>query len=170
MSDVEIRPAQQADLEALVGTFADEDFFVNRLARQQADQGVLLTAWVENTPIGDVYLWLQPADEPEVREHLPGVPLLNHVEVHADHRNRGIGTELVLAAEKLLAERGYDQVALAVRTDNDHAKRLYERLGYEIWPHSEVECVYEFRLPDGTRARGTETCDMLVKQLHDRRA
>lgn len=167
MSDVEIRPAQAADLVVLVDAFGDEDFFADRIARQRAGRGVLLTAWADSVPIGDVYLWLEPADEPEVRQHLPGVPLLNHVEVHPDHRNQGIGTELVWAAERMLAERGYDQVALAVRIDNIDAYRLYARLGYRVWPHPPVECLYEVRLPDGSRKRCPEICYMLVKPLAD---
>lgn len=165
MAEVEIRPAEPGDLAALVASLGDEDFFADRLARQQAGRGVLLTAWLADDPVGDVYVWLERADEPEVRDHLPGVPLLNHVEVRHDHRNSGIGTELVHAAERLLAERGHRRVALAVRIDNTDAYRLYARLEYEIWGHPPVECVYEFRLPDGTRKRGVETCDMLVKEL-----
>jgi ribosomal protein S18 acetylase RimI-like enzyme len=167
MSDVEIRPADAADLVVLIGTFGDEDFFHDRLARQEQGRGVLLTAWLADQPVGDVYVWLEPADEPEVREFLPGVPLLNHVEVHPDHRNRLIGTELMGEAEKLLADRGYDRVALAVRIDNMDAYRLYARLNYRVWPHPPVVCMYEVRLPDGSRKRCPETCYMLVKRLRD---
>jgi ribosomal protein S18 acetylase RimI-like enzyme len=165
MVDVQIRPARVADLAILTGTFGDDDFFEDRLARQRAGRGVLLSAWADEKPIGDVYVWLEAADEAEVREHLPGVPLLNHVEVHPDHRNQGIGTELVWAAERLLAERGHDRVALAVRIDNIDAYRLYARLGYRVWQHPPVECMYEIRLPDGSRKRCPEICYMLVKPL-----
>jgi ribosomal protein S18 acetylase RimI-like enzyme len=166
MSDVEIRPAEVADLVVLIDTLGDEDFFTDRLVRQREGRGVLLTAWTVGKPVGDVYVWLEPADEYEIREHLTGVPLLNHVEVHPDHRNRRIGTELVQAAEELLAERGFDRVALAVRIDNIDAYRLYARLGYHVWPHPPVVCMYEVRLPDGSRKRCPETCHMLVKTLH----
>jgi ribosomal protein S18 acetylase RimI-like enzyme len=167
MSDIEIRPAEQADLGLLIETFGDEEFFTDRLARQQATRGILLTAWTQQDPIGDLYIWLEPADEVELREHLPEVPLLNHVEVHPDHRNRGIGTELMFAAEHILAERGYDQVALAVRIDNLDAHRLYLRLGYKMWPHPCVVCMSVVKLPDGTRKHCAETCDILVKRLRD---
>ena len=169
MTEVEIRPARQADLALLVSTFGEPDFFTDRLARQLAGLGVLLTAWSAGEPLGDVYVWLEPADEPEVREYLPGVPLLNHVEVEAGHRNRGIGSELVRAAEDLLVARGHEQVALAVRTDNLDALRLYERLGYRMWSHGSIVCMYVVRLPDGSRKLCPETCNLLVKQLRGSR-
>jgi ribosomal protein S18 acetylase RimI-like enzyme len=165
MRDVSIRPADPADLAVLTGTLGDEDFFDDRLARQQTGRGVLLTAWLAGNPIGDVYVWLEQADEQEVRDFLPGVPLLNHVEVHPDHREQGVGTQLVTEAERLVADLGHERVALAVRIDNTRVYRLYDRLGYRKWEHPQVECMYSVRLPDGTRKSAYETCDMLVKQL-----
>jgi GNAT superfamily N-acetyltransferase len=170
MSDVVVRPAQEADLAALVDAFADEDFFIDRLARQSAGDGVLLTAWVGNAPIGVVYLWLDPTEEPEVREHLPDVPFLNRVEVLAEHRNRGVGNALMLAAEERLAACGYDQVALAVRIDNVDAHRLFKRLKYKQWPHGPVVCMSVVKLADGSRKNSPETCNMLVKHLPDSNA
>jgi hypothetical protein len=76
-----------------------------------------------------------------------------------------VGTSLVAAAERLLSERGYDRVALAVRIDNIDAGRLYERLGYQMWDHPPVVCMYEVKLTDGSRKRCPETCYMLVKAL-----
>jgi ribosomal protein S18 acetylase RimI-like enzyme len=169
MSDVVIRPAQQTDLAALVAMLADEDFFTDRLARQSAGHGVLLTAWKSDLPVGVVYLWLEEADEAEVREHLPGVPLLNHIEVHHEHRNQGVGTDLLTVAEQLLAELGYDQVVLAVRIDNVDAQRLYDRLAYKEWPYSTVVCMSVVRLADGSRKNCPERCYMLVKRLRDTR-
>ncbi|AHH99610.1 hypothetical protein GCM10010174_18140 [Kutzneria viridogrisea] len=162
---VQVRQARTEDLGALVEALGEEDFFADRLARQRAGRGIQLTAWLRGTPIGGVYLWWDPAEEPEVRRHLSGVPLLNHVEVCARHRNRGVGTRLVLTSERLLRERGFDRVALAVRIDNPDAGRLYQRLGYQVWPHPPVICRYEVKLPDGTRKQCSETCDMLVKPL-----
>ncbi|MEV4319820.1 GNAT family N-acetyltransferase [Actinocrispum sp. NPDC049592] len=157
--------ALHADRGALVRAFGDEDFIADRLARQDRGHGQLLTAWLHEQLVGEVYLWMGEADEPEIRRHLPGVPLLNHVEVRSDLRNRRIGRRLVDAAERRLYGFGYDRVALAVRTDNYGAKRLYERLGYQDWGHSTVKCWYEERLADGERKQATETCHVMVKKL-----
>src|SRR5690606_15637741 len=114
MLDVRIRAAMDGDLVALVNALGQEPYFRAQLARQRDKHGELLVAWHGETPIGDVYLWLEEAEEPEVRERLPGVPLLTHLEVAREHRNRRIGTRLMLAAERRLRELGHDRVALGV--------------------------------------------------------
>ncbi|MDT7727759.1 MAG: hypothetical protein QOI21_4335 [Actinomycetota bacterium] len=164
-NDVEIRPARDTELRILPAELGDREFFADRLTRQADGLGVLLMAWTDGLPIGTVYLWMERADEPEVRAHLTGVPLLNHVEVLATHRNRLVGTKLVTEAERILAEFGYDRVALAVNIDNTNAERLYKRLGYQRWEHDTVICSAEVRQADGTRKVCPETCYMLVKPL-----
>lgn len=165
MSDVTIRPADDADLPALTSAFGDETFFTDRLARQRAGKGQLLVACLGDRAVGHVYVWWESAEEREVRDYLPGVPLLNRVKVLPSCQNQGIGSGLVLAAEHLLGQRGAKMVALAVRYDNEGARRLYKRLDYRIWDHPRVECRYDITNPDGTQDHGFETCDILVKDL-----
>jgi ribosomal protein S18 acetylase RimI-like enzyme len=45
-------------------------------------------------------------------------------------RGRGIGTRLMLEAERLCRSRGVQEVSLEVIEGNDRAQRLYEKLGY----------------------------------------
>jgi [ribosomal protein S18]-alanine N-acetyltransferase len=45
-------------------------------------------------------------------------------------RGKGVGTALIEAVEAAALQRRCDAVRLEVRTDNDSAIRLYERLGY----------------------------------------
>ena len=73
----------------------------------------------------------QPAKELEVRQHLPGVPRLDHLEVLGPFQGRGIGTALIRAGEDTARQLGHEQIALGVGLDNRDARRLYERLGYE---------------------------------------
>lgn len=157
-----IRAARDEDLTALVEELGQKQFFADRLAGQAADRGLLLTAWQENRPIGVVYLWWEPAEEPEIRAHLDGVPLLTHLEVHPTFRKHGTGTALTLAAERELAARGHEQVALAVEESNTDAMRLYTGLGYRDWGHGAVVChTHE----EDDRPRMVEICDVLVKDL-----
>jgi ribosomal-protein-alanine N-acetyltransferase len=47
---------------------------------------------------------------------------------------RGLGSALVAAVERLVADRGYDTVEIEVLTANRRALRLYHHLGYEtVW-------------------------------------
>lgn len=162
MRDLHIRPACAADLTALVKELDQEPYFADRLARQHDGHGVLLALWRGDHAIGDVYLWLEPAEEPEIREHLPGVPLLTHLEIRADHRHQGLGTALIRAAEHELTVRGHRHVALAVEVTNSGAAKLYDRLGYREWPHPPIRC---YSLTDANGIRQVEICRILVKPL-----
>jgi ribosomal protein S18 acetylase RimI-like enzyme len=53
--------------------------------------------------------------------------------VRPNARGRGIGTDLLTAAEHRLADAGFDVVAIEALADNEGARRLYRRLGYR--PH-----------------------------------
>jgi GNAT superfamily N-acetyltransferase len=150
------------DLASLTRRFGQRRFFADRLSRQDAGRGVLLTAWHENVMVGDVYLWLEPAEEPEIEQNLKGVPLVTHLEVHPDHRRKGFGTLILGAAEWLLASWGYSEVALAVEVTNTEAERLYVRLRYENWSHPRVIC-YSPADRDGHRL--PEICNVMVKHL-----
>jgi GNAT superfamily N-acetyltransferase len=165
MGEPDIRPAQEQDLAVLVAELDQEEFFADRLARQAAGRGLLLTAWLGNRPIGDVYLWWEPAEEPEIRHRLPGVPLLNHLEVHPTFRKHGTGTRLTRAAEFRLAALGHRRVALAVEENNTDAMRLYHRLDYREWPHATIECLTH---PEPGLPRMAELCHVLVKDLSPR--
>jgi GNAT superfamily N-acetyltransferase len=162
MREPDIRPARDEDLAALVEELEQEEFFADRLARQSAGHGLLLVAWQGTCPIGDVYLWWEPAEEPEIRALLPGVPLLNHLEVHPTFRKHGTGTRLTRAAERVLAARGYERVALAVEENNFDAMRLYTGLGYREWGHPKVICHTQ---AEKDRPRMVEICHVLVKDL-----
>lgn len=162
MDDLRIRRARAADYDVLVAELGQRRFFDDRFSRQDNRLGVLLVAWRDDRPIGVIYLWLEDAEEPELREHLPGTPILTHLEIHADHRGGGAGTALIQAAERRLRMLGFAQVALAVEIDNDGAARLYKRLGYEDWPHGTVECR---SLTDGNGERQIEICQIMVRQL-----
>lgn len=162
MGELHIRRARAADFEVLVEELGQRRFFDDRFSRQNKGRGTLLTAWRDARPIGVLYLWLEDAEEPELREHLPGTPILTHLEIHPGHRGGGVGTALIGAAERRLRMLGFTQVALAVETDNDRAARLYQRLGYEEWPHPAVECL---SLTDGNGERQVEICQIMVRRL-----
>src|SRR6266545_4947436 len=150
MPPVEIRRVSLADLPALVATLGQVRYFTDRLDRQEAGRGMLLVAFMGGRPVGDVYLWLEEAEEAEVRPKLQG---------------RGIGTAIMMEAEGELRRRGHRLVALGVDTDNLRAAELYCRLGYIHWGHGLTETTREVDLSDGRIERLPDKCYVLVKKL-----
>jgi GNAT superfamily N-acetyltransferase len=147
-----IRPAARPDLPRLIAALRQPEYFADRLDRQAHDRGVLLVAWMADHPVGAVYLWLEPAEEPELRRHLPGTPLITHLEVRRPFRRRGVATALLNESHRYLSRCGHQQVALGVHLENRAALLLYHKLGYRQWPHPAV-------------ATPADTFQVLVKRL-----
>jgi GNAT superfamily N-acetyltransferase len=134
-AEVDIRPLAESDLPALLAAFgrADAHYFRRRLPLQKAGLGLILVAFRKRRPVGAVLtLWAEPAQERKLRLRLPGVPLLYHIHVVPVLRCRGIGTQLLAAVHDELRVRGHERLTLGVDTHNKDARRLYERLGYEM--------------------------------------
>ena len=112
-AEVEIRPGSTDYLTVLVTVLGERHWFTDRLARQQRGGGVVLVAWLEGRPVGEVFLECEPATEPEVRRHLSSVPRLGRLEVPGPFQGRGIGTALIGAAEATARQLGYVRIALA---------------------------------------------------------
>lgn len=162
MNDLVVKVAAEADLEPLVKALGDAGYYADWLARQDEGRGELLIASLHDRPVGAIYLWLEDADEPEIRAHLPGVPLLRHLRVLRPRQRQRIGTRLINVAEDRLRALGYTQIALAVDVTNVDAARLYYRLGYQQWAFGEVACK---PLATTNGSRSTDICSVLVKLL-----
>jgi GNAT superfamily N-acetyltransferase len=149
-----------ADLGGLQGELGSADFFTDRLQRQRDDKGELLVAKLDGDVAGTVYLWLEKAEEKRIRTRLGGVPLLTHLEVKERYRDKGIGTALIKAVELRVAGLNRQRIALAVRTDNSNARRLYQRLNYRDWGFGIVRC-RKYNCPRGE----LEKCNVLIKSV-----
>ncbi|MEM1362084.1 MAG: GNAT family N-acetyltransferase [Pseudomonadota bacterium] len=55
---------------------------------------------------------------------------INALAVFAEAQNRGVGSQLLAAAENLARVNGFDRVSIQVYAQNTGAVRLYERHGY----------------------------------------
>jgi ribosomal protein S18 acetylase RimI-like enzyme len=163
----QIRPAVESDVAALVLEDADlEGLYRDRVERQEREQGRLLIfrEQEQEPPVGIVYLWLEDAEEEEVRTRLPGVPLIMHLKVHESRQRRGIGTALMEEAERIAAKAGKTRIALGVDPDNENAIRLYRRLGYREWDHGLVE-THRVEFHEDGECRYDEKCLIFVKPL-----
>jgi [ribosomal protein S18]-alanine N-acetyltransferase len=57
---------------------------------------------------------------------------INNLAVRADHQGQGLGTVLLQHVLDAGASRGAERATLEVRRSNTPARRLYERLGFEV--------------------------------------
>ncbi|MGH3761737.1 GNAT family N-acetyltransferase [Actinophytocola sp.] len=173
MSDLDIGPVRdEPDLDALTNDLGHGPLFRDRFQRQKSGKGQLLFARRDDSVVGVVYLWLEPAEEKEIRDALPRVPLLMHLEIREDERGQGYGTALIEAAEEWLKEEwGCTKVALAVEVGNENAKKLYERLGYKewapsyVWEHPYVMCRRFVEAGQPNPEPEYEQCNILIRSL-----
>ena len=107
----------------LVAAFGQRMLFTDRIGRTRQNDGELLVAWSGGRPVGNVYLWYETLEEPELRAAFPATPLLNHLEVAPRHQGRGIGTMLIRACEDAARGRAYTRLLVAVAVDNTAAKK-----------------------------------------------
>lgn len=130
---VHFRWARRRDVRKIGHALGHEHgtYFRARVPAQARGEGRILVAIdTEGMPVGAVWVSWTKADEREVNDYLPNVPLLYHFEVRKEMRGLRIGTRLLRYAEATLRAAGFDRVALGVDEWNIDARRLYERLGY----------------------------------------
>jgi ribosomal protein S18 acetylase RimI-like enzyme len=105
---------------------------IERLLRD--GQGAWLLAEHEGRIVGFVTIELRPAPDepfmvPEVRATVDSLGIL------PAWRRRGIGRQLMAAAERWAREHGAQRLMLSVWEFNDGAKGLYDALGYTTFIH-----------------------------------
>nr|WP_246400636.1 GNAT family N-acetyltransferase [Jiangella mangrovi] len=65
-------------------------------------------------------------------ETVSGVPHLRAIATHPSFRGRGLGADVTAAVTRAALAGGAEAVTLGMYADNDVARRLYERLGYQV--------------------------------------
>jgi ribosomal protein S18 acetylase RimI-like enzyme len=118
---IEIRALSRADFDRVSGALPLERF------DGWGEGWTYLVAWEDGRPVGHAHVAWTGTEL--------GLPELQDVYVLPERRGRGVGTALTLAAEALAAEQGHGRCSLSVSEQNEAARRLYERLGYERAAH-----------------------------------
>lgn len=91
----------------------------------ETDGAILRTAVAEGRPVG--WVWAEGTTPAR-----PGLGWLHNIDIDEEHRSRGYGRAVIAAIEAELAGRGVPSLGLNVHGYNLDARRLYERLGYEL--------------------------------------
>jgi GNAT superfamily N-acetyltransferase len=135
MPSIDVRVAGAGDVGALASLRAlwhpgDDDNLQDRMAAWLAADGDRRTTWLATLagrPAGMASLFeyrrMPRADVPDSRWGYVG-----NVFVREDARNRGIGSELLVALIDAADERGYAQLLLTPSSD---AQSFFRRLGFD---------------------------------------
>lgn len=162
-----IRPVTEADLPALEwdGEFRKYQRMYARLFKDSRSGKVLM--WMIASPegemIGQAFVMLVSGE----REAADGFmrAYVFAFRVKPDWQNRGVGTKLMAFIEADLLQRGFRFLTLNVAKDNPAARRLYERLGYEVV--GSKPGVWSFRDDQGVIQHVNEPAWRMMKRLKD---
>ena len=128
----------------------------------------ILVAKVGNEYVGRVNVWYAPADEPAIRDHFNGIPLINALQVNESMQGRGIGTKLMIRAHQVAIDKGYLRIGLGVEPDNTRAIALYQKLGYVQQKIGEAETYitsWDETKDDGSVQRYSVPALFMLKEL-----
>jgi ribosomal protein S18 acetylase RimI-like enzyme len=160
---VQIRPALPADLEKLTRTFGP--FLGHAYAERARQAGAVLVGVTGRAAVAAVFVSTGPPDEAEIVDRIGRVPMLHRLNVAAGYRRRGVGTQMIDAAERMLRAAGCSRLAVGVDLENDGAARLYRRLGYREWPYGLLKTFREHGDEAGNVLVTPDECRLFVKEL-----
>lgn len=133
MGEVEIRSAQQADAEALARLMAELGYPLDvETARERlrlllsSPADAILSATLGGEPVGIIGTHVIPL------LHRDGIlGRITAFVVASEHRGRGIGAQLLRAAEAHLWAQGCERIEVTSGHRRLDAHRFYEREGYQ---------------------------------------
>jgi GNAT superfamily N-acetyltransferase len=102
----------------------------DRWALQQAGKALYLISWQRKVLAGHVLLEWPNTSDLVIAPRVAACPNLSDFWVAAPLRSQGIGTSMLATVARIVQQRGYRQIGLAVATDNVRARVLYEREGF----------------------------------------
>jgi ribosomal protein S18 acetylase RimI-like enzyme len=144
---VVIRLATEADLPALEwdGEYVHyRRLFKKAMAETRRGRRLLLLAAVDGQIVGQIFVQLSTRLAFSSSGTASGY--LYAFRVKGPHRNEGIGTQLIQEAECQLRRLGYGRVVISVAKRNTSARRLYQRLNYQVFSEDPGEWSYQDHL------------------------
>jgi ribosomal protein S18 acetylase RimI-like enzyme len=133
--------------------------------REQESGGcTYLTGWLNDVPVASCVVRWNGCHAPQVRLAFPDCVEITNLGVRPDARDRGIGTQMVAAAEERIRSQRGSTVGVGVADDNLRAAALYARLGYSD-TGARYETTYSYRDEGGEIQPVTEHNVFLIKHL-----
>lgn len=127
MQKIKIRPYSLRDFEEVRENIEDAGLYYpeldneNRLKEKiSRDPDSILVAIFNNKVAGSIFIMEDGRGS-----------FLFRLAVKKKYRKKGIGTELLRAAEKQLKEKGYSEVSLLIREEKLDLKNYYTKRGYK---------------------------------------
>jgi ribosomal protein S18 acetylase RimI-like enzyme len=134
-------PSAFASTHASEASLTRDEWARLAVRRASGDEEVTFIAWDGLRPAGLVGAY---------RSHDDNRVELVSMWTKPGSRERGIGEALVRAVTAWASALGVDHLALWITRGNEHAKRLYERMGFsetsEIVPLPSDPCINELRM------------------------
>ncbi len=157
---VVIRIATQEDVPRLewYGQYIHfRNLFRRAYRDQQLGTRLMLVADCNGFPIGHVFILFMDDEQGNKQAYLYSLRVMEIF------HSQGIGTSLMIEAESQILARGYHHITIAAAKNNDTARRLYERLGYEVFMDDQGEWSYTDHLGKVQQVR--EPCWLLQKTI-----
>jgi GNAT superfamily N-acetyltransferase len=164
---VVVRPVARDEL-SMVERHIDQDFGNRdkrrrRRALQEEGRAAYLVAWLTGPPVGRALVRWEGAEDEPVRSRLAGCAGVQDLFVVPGLRSRGIGSQLLEAAERLAGDRGRDRIGMSVDVANLRAGELDERRGYRDTGLGTFVLRGSWVDRDGPQRARDETCTYLVR-------
>lgn len=125
---------------------AHRELIARAYQRHLAGENLILVAESQGYPIGQVWVDL-------TRKAARSIALLWALRVLPGFQGLRLGSRLMGAAERVVRAHGLRIAEVGAEKDNPGARRLYERLGYQLVGEAFEE--YGYTTPEGTPIRAT---------------
>lgn len=135
LMNLEIRPLQQYDIPAIVAAFAalgwsgkDTTQYQNYFAEREAGKRVTPVAFLEGRFAGYLNVIWESGYAPFREAHIPEIGDFN---VLPEFQRRGVGSRLMVEAERMAGERSLIVgIGVGMTADYGNAQRMYVKRGY----------------------------------------
>ncbi|MDX6384452.1 MAG: uncharacterized protein QOK48_2025 [Blastocatellia bacterium] len=138
----DLRPATLKDLDKVLAVNASMALHEAGTSPMQHDPSGFRARTARRIEQGRIWVWVHDERlmfKADVVAETPEVTYLEGVHVHPEERRRGYGLRCLNSLSSILLEHS-ESICLTVNEKNQHAAKLYEKVGFKF--HSHYETIY----------------------------